>query len=242
MFDFHTHILPGIDDGSGSVEESIVMLKMLKDQGADGVAATPHFYADRMSPNRFFEKRQSSWNDLKSHLTSEMPEVRLGAEVSYFEGMARYDGIERFCIEDTELLLLEMPQGAWTGRMISTLTELNEKRGVTVLLAHIERYYKQQSKDTWKHLLQSGIIMQVSADYFIERKTRRRALKLLKNGSVHLLGSDCHNVTTRAPNMAVAVNIINSAKKDGYMQNMLRLENMLLCDNKLVEKQEAIKY
>jgi protein-tyrosine phosphatase len=189
-----------------------------------------------MSPNRFFEKRQSAWNDLKSHLTSEMPEVRLGAEVSYFEGMARYDGIERFCIEGTDLLLLEMPQGAWTGRMISTLTELNEKRGVTVLLAHIERYLKQQSKDTWKQLLHSGIIMQVSADYFIDRKTRRRALKQLKAGSVHLLGSDCHNMNTRPPNMAAAVSIINSVKKEDYLKNINRLENILLSDNKLLVK------
>ena len=231
MFDFHTHILPGIDDGSGSVEESIAMLKMLKDQGADGVAATPHFYADRMSPNRFFEKRQSAWNDLKSHLTSDLPEVRLGAEVSYFEGMARYDGIERFCIEDTELLLLEMPHGAWTGRMISTLTELNEKRGVTVLLAHIERYLKDQPKDTWKHLLQSGIMMQVSADYFIDRKTRRNALKLFKNGGVHLLGSDCHNITTRAPNFGVAADIIKRKLSDDHFQRMDQLESMLLREN-----------
>jgi len=236
MFDFHTHILPAIDDGSSCIEESLTMLNELKKQGVDGIAATPHFSPEQTSPEKFFERRQAAWEILKDHLTTEHPEVRLGAEVKYFEGIARYEAISRFCIEGTDLLLLEMPHGEWTGRMVSTLIELNEKRGVTVLLAHIERYLKQQSKDTWKQLLHSGIIMQVSADYFIDRKTRRRALKQLKAGSVHLLGSDCHNMNTRPPNMAVAVSIINSVKKEDYLKNINRLENMLLSDNKLLVK------
>lgn len=43
MIDWHSHILPGIDDGSGSIEESLALLKMQREQGADTVIATPHF-------------------------------------------------------------------------------------------------------------------------------------------------------------------------------------------------------
>lgn len=228
MFDFHTHILPKMDDGSRSVEESLALLNELKLQGVDGVAATPHFYADRSSPETFFEQRSSAWEKLKPYIRFEMPQVRLGAEVRYFEGIARYDGLERFCIEGSNLLLLEMPQGTWTRRMIATVVELNESRNISVLMAHIERYHRDQPKDIWKHLLRCGIKMQVSADYVIDRKTRRTALNMLRDGSIHFLGSDCHNMTDRKPNMADAINIIQRKIGDDFLQNMRQRERMLL--------------
>ena len=46
VIDFHSHILPGIDDGSRNVETSIGMLRMCKEHGVDTMIATPHFYAD----------------------------------------------------------------------------------------------------------------------------------------------------------------------------------------------------
>ena len=63
MIDFHSHILPGIDDGSKSVEESIELLRMLSVQEVDTVAATPHFYASDGSPEEFFERRDASAGD-----------------------------------------------------------------------------------------------------------------------------------------------------------------------------------
>lgn len=208
MVDFHTHILPSIDDGSKSVEESISMLTELKEQGVRQVILTPHFYADRSSPSDFFKRRQGAWDKLKPHLTSELPSLSLGAEVRYFDGMNRSDEIERFCIEGTSLLLIEMPSGTWTRRMITALTELHESQGMTVLLAHIERYWKHQTRSVKRELLDSGIRMQLSAEYLIDRRTRRAALKMLRTEAAHVLGSDCHNMSSRKPNMAAAADII----------------------------------
>lgn len=208
MFDFHTHILPGMDDGSRSIEESLEMLKAFQLQGVDGLAATPHFYAEQMSPETFFARRRNAWEQLRPHLGADAPEIRLGAEVRYFEGIARYDNLAQFCLEGTGLLLLEMPQGRWTNRMIAALSELNRQEPITVLLAHVERYFREQTTETWDMLLKCGIKMQVSADFLIRRCTRRTALKLLRNGRVHLLGSDCHNMTSRKPNLAEAVSIL----------------------------------
>ena len=53
MIDWHSHILPGIDDGSGSIEESLALLKMQREQGADTVIATPHFFADDETVDEF---------------------------------------------------------------------------------------------------------------------------------------------------------------------------------------------
>lgn len=203
MFDFHTHILPGIDDGSKSVEESLAMLSMLKDQGASGVAATPHFYAQQRTPAQFFAERQAAFEQLKPHLPPDAPTIRLGAEVLYFEGIGRFDGLKEFCLEGTDLLLLEMPFGVWTTRTVSTVLELSRRDDVTIVLAHIDRYLHRQNKKAIRQLLDRGVLMQVNASFFTEN--RRRALKMLREGQFHFLGTDCHNTTTRKPDLAPAL-------------------------------------
>ena len=60
MTDFHSHVLPCLDDGSVSVEQSIEMLRAEAEQGITHVIATPHFYAGRTTPERFLEKRERS--------------------------------------------------------------------------------------------------------------------------------------------------------------------------------------
>ena len=204
------------------------MLRELGKQGVDGVAATPHFYAERMSPGSFFERRQRAWEKLKPHLTEDMPEVRLGAEVRYFEGINRYAGLEAFCIEGTELLLIEMPNGVWTSRMISALLELNRREGLTVILAHIERYLRQQKEETWSLLLESGIRMQANASFFTGSFTKGKAIKLFRSGGIHLLGTDCHNMSSRKPDMAEAMDIIRRKNCEEYLQRLKARERRLL--------------
>ena len=217
-----------MDDGSRSVEESLSMLSQLKLQGVDGVAATPHFYADRMSPEDFFARRQASWERLKPHLNASLPEIRLGAEVRYFEGIHRYEGLERFCLEGTDLLLVEMPHGVWTKRMLDGLLRLSERENISLMLAHVERYYRQQSRETWELLLRNGIRMQVSADFFLSRWTRKTALKLLRGGYVHVLGTDCHNMTSRKPNMGDAEAFIRARNAEDLLHRIRQREALLL--------------
>ena len=205
MTDFHTHVLPGIDDGSRSVEESVSMLRMLREQGVETVFATPHFYSTVTSPERFLAKRQAAFERLKPYLTPDLPVVRLGAEIEYFEGVSRASGIRALNLEGTRILLLEMPEGRWSEREISEVEELNRSSGMTVMLAHIERYIDHQKRGTLDRLIAGGMIIQGSSDFFAEKKTRKKALKLLSKGKIHVLGSDAHNTTTRAPMMGEAM-------------------------------------
>ena len=62
MIDLHTHILPNVDDGSSSLEESLALLRMLASQGVTLTAATPHFYATSDTPEKFFRRREAAWN------------------------------------------------------------------------------------------------------------------------------------------------------------------------------------
>lgn len=226
MFDFHTHILPNVDDGSQSVAESLAMLAELTRQGVSGVAATPHYYAHCSSPDRFFEARQDAWNRLKPNLPPETPEIRLGAEVQYFEGIHRLRELEQFRLEGTNLLLIEMPMCKWTDRMQSCILEINRQDTITVLLAHIERYMRYQNAKVLDKLQSEGVLMQASASFFIEK--HRTALKLFRKGRIHLLGSDAHNMTQRAPNLGDALEIIGRDKKLLLLRELEEREGVVL--------------
>ena len=204
MVDFHSHILPSIDDGSDSVEESLKMLDMLREQGVSAVVATPHFDANSASIERFLDNRKQSYASLSGAVDEGCPKVYLGAEVLYYSGIARWENLESLCIEGTRVLLLEMPLSRWTTSVVREVLAISNTKGITVVLAHIERYLKLQKPGVIEELLNNGIYMQVNASFFVERRTRRKALKMLRNRQIHVLGSDCHGSVVRPPKIGEA--------------------------------------
>ena len=147
MIDLHTHILPNMDDGSKSVEESEQMLCELKQQGVTTIVATPHFYADRDDPKAFLGDREKAYQRLLMKIQefdnkNELPEIILGSEVAYFEGMSDCDDLVSLKIEGTKLLLLEKPTIPWNERMISEVVAIYEKTGLVPVIAHIDRYIR----------------------------------------------------------------------------------------------------
>lgn len=200
MIDFHTHILPYMDDGSGSVSESVSMLRAEARQGIQDVVLTPHFYAHENSPAQFLERRHRAWRRLKPYLWPELPKLFFGAEVQYFEGICTVEDIRLLRIEGTDCLLLEMPFSHWSDRVIEDVIALNDADDITVVLAHIERYMAMQNKEVWDRLRACGVLMQSNISFFENWKTRHKAMSMLANGEIHLLGSDCHNMKNRRPN------------------------------------------
>lgn len=213
MIDWHSHVLPAMDDGSRDVEESVSMLKALGEQGIDTVIATPHFYANDESVDSFLERRASSFASLEGKLDSGCPRILLGAEVRYYVGIGRMAELEKLAVESTRLVLIEMPMTRWTEYTVKELVDLSGSSRLTVVLAHIERYLKLQSADVWRRLRDSGILMQVNASAFNGMWQRHRMIKLLESGMLHFVGSDCHNMTSRPPNISGAYETI--AKKCG---------------------------
>ena len=227
MIDYHTHILPGMDDGSRGTSESIEMLLMSRRQGISKIIATPHFYAGENKPEQFLQRRLAAWNRLERCLTDDMPEILLGAEVSYFEGISRTDATLLLRTEGTSLLLLEMPFVSWSSRVIQDVLQLNENPFVQVILAHIERYLPMQRREVLDQLLNQGVLFQANASFFLRWPQRRRAMQMLREGQIHLLGSDCHNLDTRPPCLGNATEMIRrklgQELVNGLEQNMIQL-------------------
>lgn len=221
MLDLHSHILPCIDDGSRSVEESLLLLDMLKRQGISTVAATPHFYANAASVQSFIENRDKAFNSLGFLAEEKYPKVLLGAEVLFYSGISRLEGIERLCIEGTKLLLLEMPFARWTDSVVEELLQMSRSASYTVVLAHIERYYAMQSSALWQRLKENDVLFQTNASFYLSFSTRRKALRLLKNGFVHFVGSDCHNTINRPPKIGDAYSFLAKKLGEETLGNML---------------------
>ena len=101
MIDFHTHILPGIDDGSRDIQMTEQMLEKEAASGVTIVYATPHFYAHRTGVSGFLAKRDASYRKVRELLETreDLPSLRVGAEVYYFRGMGRAEHTPGLCVE-----------------------------------------------------------------------------------------------------------------------------------------------
>ncbi len=217
-----------MDDGSHNVAESISMIGMQVSQGVSTVIATPHFYANDETVDSFLERRQRSLELLIPELTEGAPEIILGAEVRYYQGISRMEGLKALRIEGSKLLLLEMPMAEWTEYMIRELIELSGKSSFRIVLAHIERYLSLQKQAVWDRIYDSGIMIQVNSSFFTALASKRKAISLLKEGKIHFIGSDCHNMKSRPPQIGKAFEVIQKKLGENYIHQMNEYGHSLL--------------
>lgn len=211
--DMHTHVLPKMDDGSTSVEESIAMLREASDNGIQLVTATPHFYANSDTPDAFFSRRENSWQLLRQEMDKHqgLPEIKLGAEVRFFHGMSDSEVLRRLTIAGNWCILVEMPHMVWTSGMYDELAQIRSKLGLIPVIAHVERYIGPfRNREVWERLEGLPVLVQANASFFLNRFTSPTAMRMLQQDRIHLLGSDCHNMGSRKPNLGEAIEKIRS--------------------------------
>lgn len=229
MTDLHTHILPGIDDGAKTAEESLALLRMEKAQGVDTVVLTPHFYSEQESVDSFLMRREEAMKRLQSAIDNSameqtsLPRLMLGAEVLWRSDLVEWERLDELCISGTRNLLLELPFVTWTGQMIDRLYDMIGCTGITPIIAHLERYLSIQPKSIVQEILELGVPVQISAEILVHPLLRRGAMKLLKKRQVHLLASDCHDCTQRVPNLAVGMDVVRKKMGERTARE--------LCDN-----------
>ena len=207
MIDIHCHVLPGIDDGSRNVEMSIKMLRESGKQGVTWMCFTPHFYADMTDPDRFLNRRDEAAILLQQHMEQAgepFPRFVLGSEVHYYRGIGKSEDIRKLCIGRSNYFLLEPPFRTWSSTFLEDVRTLRDELDLKVIIAHIERYFDQD-----KHLVQAlldepGIYIQTNGESLLDRKTKKKVLNLIKDGKIQFLGSDCHNMEYRTPNLEEA--------------------------------------
>ena len=190
--DFHAHILPGADHGSTSLETSLCQMKMARENGIDRIIATPHYYPTVHSVESFLDRRNRAYELLMSE-HSDLPTVRLGAEVLLCNGIERLPGIEKLFLRGTNVLLLELPYSDFQIEYCYSV-ESFVKSGVDVILAHAERY----PTENIEHIIEYGAKIQintVSMHYFSKRRILR---SWLDRNLIVAIGSDIHGTDKHA--------------------------------------------
>ena len=221
IIDMHCHILPGVDDGARDVETSLAMLEASRAQGVQYMVATPHFYATRDRVDTFLDRRREAWETLKSRIGADYPGIVLGAEVAFFRGISRAERLEALKIEGTDCLLLEMPFRPWSEDDVDEVSEILEKRGYTIILAHIERYLAMRGNaDYIGNLLELPVLAQINAESLLDWRQRGKLIKMVRNGQVHLLGSDCHGIHHRPPNLGEGREILRKKTGTEYLDRI----------------------
>lgn len=208
MIDIHTHILPGIDDGCQSVEETLEILDIMSKTGIEKVVATPHFYGEMTAVEDFLEKRQDAYEKIKDKKPGNI-DIILGAEV-YLEYNLHKRELKKLAISGTDYILIEMPYGKWDSWIFDELFKISAKHGLEIIIAHIDRYVGVTKTEHIGALMDMDLKFQVNVDYLGGLFRQSDAMKFIKNGVADFVGSDCHNIDARPPCLADAMKKIKS--------------------------------
>lgn len=240
LTDIHSHVLPEMDDGSKSVEESLKMLVLSRECGVGRIIATPHFYPYEDTPEHFRERRIKSVAKLSAAAKEArargalLPNVCVGAEVAYFGGFSRSLALDYLCIDGTDLILIEMPFEPWSNTAVEELLGLKTARGITPIVAHIDRYFRFFDKKTFEALAEGDVLLQANLSSFKRFGMRRRMLSLLEDGNVTFLGSDCHNMVDRSPDVRSEIALIEKKLGADTVDEINRLADVAFKDAKLI--------
>lgn len=224
MVDLHCHILPNMDDGAKSIDESIEILKMQEEQNFERIVATPHFYIQKESLDVFLKRRINCLDKLckDSKILDIKLFFKLGAEVFYSEDLINLD-LKKLCIEKTNYLLLELPTGYVPSSFGEFIYELQIK-GITPIIAHVERYiYAMRNMDIVYDWVSNGCLIQVNAASIVNSKVmRKNIIKLINSNLVHVIATDAHNTDRRKPLMDEAMKILNKKVSIAKMAELKR--------------------
>jgi protein-tyrosine phosphatase len=207
MIDLHTHILPGLDDGAGSWEESLKMARMAVEDGIDAVVCTPHWvtgFFENTTPSimqaveTFRKKLESNGIPLSIYPGSEL---RLD-----FELIQKLESGEILTINDTgRYALIELPEGIVPQNMRNFFWEL-QSRNITPIISHPERnHVLLRNPDRLYRWVETGVLTQLTAASLLGRfgnEIRKFSILLLEHEMAHILSSDAHGARQRTPKLS----------------------------------------
>jgi protein-tyrosine phosphatase len=208
MVDIHSHILPQVDDGSHSLNESLEMCRASADDGVTVMVATPHAHDGvHLTHERGFLLRKV--DELDSQLSGN-PKIVLGCELRF-----THELVKQLCETDSAptiaggpYALVEFPHAVVPPGSERPLIELMSNR-ITPIIAHPERNIMLMNEpERFYELVSIGVLGQVDTGSIqgqFGRKVQQAARMMLENGLIHFIASDCHNTRNRLPGMSAAV-------------------------------------
>lgn len=226
MVDIHCHILPGIDDGPKTYDESLKMVEQAVNQGIKTIIATPHYpYGDyQYEKEEVFEKVET--------LQEKIDEAGLtcciypGMELYLFPGIIKKIDQNKVIplLQKSKYLLVEFPLDSFSRSLINILHEINI-RGYTPIIAHPERYnFMQHNSLVINEILQYNILMQINADSILGnngQKAKKIAIELIKQNLVSFIASDGHSSKWRNVKLSEAIAVLEKNIKFNLLEKII---------------------
>ena len=246
MIDFHSHILPNIDDGSRSIEETFNLIKEAEKAGFEAIISTSHYmenYYETDVPERevwvkaILENLETKEIDTKLYLGNEI----------YFSDKI-IDLLEKrkaSTINDTSYVLFELPLNSEPMNLYDVVYDMLQYKLVPIL-AHPERYsFVQKDPDLIYDLIEKGVLMQANYGSIIGQygeKAQMIVRRFFENNMIHFLGSDVHRPNTIYPRIPKILNVIADIVGEEKIEEMTTTNPRLVLNNKKIEIDEPLDF
>lgn len=242
MIDFHTHIIPKIDDGSQSVEETFNLIKEAEKAGFDTIISTSHYMEGYYEVEN--DERRVWINTLNEKLKEQNINVQImiGNEIYISDNIVKLlEDDKASTINNTNYVLFEMPLNVQPLNLYDMLFELIRYKLVPIL-AHPERYsFVQKSPDLLYDLMEKGVLMQCNYASFIGyygTKAEIISKELLLKDMVHFLGTDVHRQNTIYPQIDKSLEQLKKMVGDEKVYELTTVNPTLVLNNKKFETGE----
>lgn len=225
FIDMHSHILPGLDDGSKNMEQSLAMLRIAQEEGIDAIIATPHNMPGKGCPTREILEERLAELQRAAEEEDISIEIYLGTEYYYREEVSQiFDREEAVTMADSDCVLMEFNPLEEKSYIYNAVREAFSS-GYTPIVAHVERYEQLMKKPEYvKNLKDMGALVQVNASSVIGDNglhTKRDVKKLLKAGYVDFVSTDAHSDRNRAPRMEKCAAYLYKKYGESYANKLL---------------------
>lgn len=245
MIDFHTHIIPNIDDGSRSIEETFNLIKEAKNAGFEAIISTSHYIENYYETNT--PEREVWVNAIYENLQAKNIDIQLylGNEIYLSENIIKLlEEGKASTINDTSYVLFELPLNAEPMNLYDMVYQMLQYKLVPIL-AHPERYsFVQKDPELVYDLIQKGAFMQANYGSIIGQYGEKAQIivrKMLENNMVHFLGTDVHRQNTiyaKIPEILIELtNIIGEEK----LRELTTTNPKLVLQNKKIDVEDPMK-
>ena len=229
FIDIHAHILPGVDDGSRNMEETLGLLRLADIQGIKKVVATPHLILGKV------EKEAQELLRLTAEVQKEaakiVPELQIypGQEIYYFDSLTEYlDQGKALTLAGSRYVLIEFSPAVSFRRMEQAVRTLILS-GYRPVLAHVERYACMKKQEAVNEIVRAGGLLQMNFTSIERHLSGRKAWvetswcrRMLLEGRIHFMGTDMHRIDYRPPEIEKALAWLNKKLGEDYLSGLLQ--------------------
>jgi len=246
MIDFHTHILPNIDDGSKSVEETFNLIKEAEKVGFDSIISTSHYIENYYeSP---VEERQQWINALSGAFEKENIKIKLylGNEVYFSENIIQLLNENKIArINNSRYMLFEFAMNVKPINVYDVIYEMIQNK-ITPILAHPERYrFVQQDPSLVYELIDTGVLMQANYASVIGwygEKAEVLSKKFLESDIISFLGTDVHRPNSIYPKIPEILNNIEAIIGKEKLYDLTTVNPQKVLQNEEIEMPEPKEF